>query len=230
MIAWQSALAVGNYANNTVPLTQNGDLSVAGKTTITGNVGIGCLPAEQRKFKVEGDTYLNGSILAGGSLSPDGDGLKNGWKYDLGSQNHRWYSLWAMQSSIKTGDVNEKYLIEGNPEDGDVLMISGKDTMKVCDQPNSIRVGGVFRAEDGGVMMNDGQENGRRVALLGKYNVKVDASFGPVTYGDLLVSSPTPGFAMKAPDNPKAGTIIGKALDNMNEGSKGKIMVLVTLQ
>jgi len=67
------------------------------------------------------------------------------------------------------------------------------------------------------------------VVTLGSYKqVKVDASYGPIRPGDILVSSPTPGYAMKS-DSPKTGTVIGKALSSLETG-KGKIPIMVMLQ
>ena len=58
--------------------------------------------------------------------------------------------------------------------------------------------------------------------------VKVDASYAPIQVGDLLTTSDTPGYAMKAAD-PKVGTIIGKALAPLESG-QGVIPVFITLQ
>jgi hypothetical protein len=58
--------------------------------------------------------------------------------------------------------------------------------------------------------------------------IKVDASYGPIQPGDLLVSSPTPGHAMRAAD-PGVGTVAGKALGALDEGT-GAIAVMITLQ
>jgi len=66
------------------------------------------------------------------------------------------------------------------------------------------------------------------VAVVGIVPTKVSAENGPIRPGDLLVTSDTPGHAMRA-DDPKAGTILGKALGSQNEGT-GVIRVLVTLQ
>jgi hypothetical protein len=67
------------------------------------------------------------------------------------------------------------------------------------------------------------------VVTLGAYQaIKVDASYGAVVPGDLLVSSPNPGYAMKA-SNPQVGSVIGKALAGLPEGA-GVIPVLITLQ
>jgi hypothetical protein len=66
--------------------------------------------------------------------------------------------------------------------------------------------------------------------LLGKVYCKVDAQYSPVEVGDLLTTSPTPGYAMKAGDPVKAlGAMIGKALRPLSEG-QGLIPILIALQ
>ncbi len=66
------------------------------------------------------------------------------------------------------------------------------------------------------------------IVTLGAFEaIKVDASYGAIQPGDLLVSSPNPGYAMKG-TNPGVGTVIGKALGALAEGT-GTIPVLVTL-
>jgi hypothetical protein len=66
------------------------------------------------------------------------------------------------------------------------------------------------------------------VALSGTVACKVDAGYGAIEAGDLLVASPTPGHAMKA-DGPAAGTILGKAMGMLDAGT-GTIKVLVMLR
>ena len=66
------------------------------------------------------------------------------------------------------------------------------------------------------------------VVTFGAYKkIKVDASYASIKAGDLLTSSATPGYAMKAGDA-KYGTIIGKALAPLATGT-GEIPVFVTL-
>ncbi len=51
-----------------------------------------------------------------------------------------------------------------------------------------------------------------------------------IAAGDLLVSSSTPGHAMKGTDRSRMlGAVVGKALEPLREGN-GVIQVLVTLQ
>lgn len=66
------------------------------------------------------------------------------------------------------------------------------------------------------------------IVTMGAYKViRVDASYGAIQPGDLLVASPNPGYAMKA-SNPQPGTIIGKALAPWVSGT-GAIPVFITL-
>ncbi|UCF80833.1 MAG: hypothetical protein JSV08_10100 [Acidobacteriota bacterium] len=66
------------------------------------------------------------------------------------------------------------------------------------------------------------------VALSGTVACKVDAGYGAVEAGDLLVASPTPGHAMKAL-SPVPGTILGKAMGTLGAGT-GTVKVLVMLR
>lgn len=71
-------------------------------------------------------------------------------------------------------------------------------------------------------------EPGRLAAVvtLGSFKfMKVDASFASVTPGSLLVSSPNPGYAMRA-TRPEIGTVVGKALGSLSGGT-GLVPVLI---
>jgi hypothetical protein len=69
------------------------------------------------------------------------------------------------------------------------------------------------------------------VALAGRVYCNVDATNEAVRAGDLLTTSSTPGHAMKVADHGKAqGAILGKAMENLEQGKKRQILVLVTLQ
>jgi hypothetical protein len=75
------------------------------------------------------------------------------------------------------------------------------------------------------------------VVTLGSFKmVKVDASLGAIRTGDLLTTSTTPGYAMKAApvvvngvEIYRTGTILGKALEPLDKGT-GIIKVFVTLR
>lgn len=101
--------------------------------------------------------------------------------------------------------------------------------------PYDTRVAGVVSARPGLLLGEDG-ENKVKVAHSGRVKVKVDAHYGAISTGDLLVSSPTPGHAMRsepidvgAAKLHRPGTLIGKALEPLENG-QGEILVLLTLQ
>jgi hypothetical protein len=69
------------------------------------------------------------------------------------------------------------------------------------------------------------------VALAGRVYCNVDATESAVEPGDLLTTSAIPGYAMKVTDYELAqGAILGKAMERLEEGERGQILVLVTLQ
>jgi hypothetical protein len=68
-----------------------------------------------------------------------------------------------------------------------------------------------------------------RLALNGRVPVKATTENGAIRPGDLLVASSTAGRAMRAPVNPRAGTVIGKAMQPLDRGS-GEIEMLVMLR
>jgi hypothetical protein len=64
------------------------------------------------------------------------------------------------------------------------------------------------------------------VAVAGTVPCRVDADYGWIEAGDLLVVSPTPGHAMRA-DSHVPGTVLGKALESLHKG-QGTIRILLT--
>jgi hypothetical protein len=83
---------------------------------------------------------------------------------------------------------------------------------------------GLLRIE--GAILPGGYGN---VVTLGAFRaLKVDARFGAIHAGDLLVASPEPGFAMADPD-PRVGTVVGKALASWSQG-QGEIAVMVGIR
>jgi hypothetical protein len=97
------------------------------------------------------------------------------------------------------------------------------------------RVAGVVSAKPG-LLLGEGGEDMAKVAHSGRVKVKVDAAYGAIAVGDLLVTSPNPGHAMRSEPVTvggtaihRPGTLIGKALESLHEG-EGEILVLLTLQ
>jgi len=120
-------------------------------------------------------------------------------------------------------------------EPGTVMVVGEEGVLHACQSAYDKRVAGVVTGggEDGRGIVLDKQysQNPRQpLALLGKVHCKVDSQHGSIEVGDLLTTSPTQGYAMKASDPLKAfGAVIGKALRPLQEG-QGLIPILIALQ
>jgi hypothetical protein len=105
--------------------------------------------------------------------------------------------------------------------------------LRVSSQPYDSRVAGIVAGANdlGSGVKLGGSQFDHNVALAGRVYCNVDATADGVEPGDLLTTSGTPGHAMKAQDRARAaGAILGKALERLPMGSKGRILVLVSLQ
>ena len=119
---------------------------------------------------------------------------------------------------------------------GDLLVVdpSGKRQLTLSTQPYSTLVAGIYSTKPGVLAtehsMNEPANNEIPLAIVGIVPCKVTAENGPITAGDLLVSSSVPGHAMKGTDRSRMlGAVVGKALEPLPAGT-GVIEVLVTLQ
>ena len=172
-----------------------------------GNVGIGTVNPS-KKLTVRGNLLLE-SVSTGDPVAEFGEGLDYAEGFDL-----------SEKAGIKPGTV--LVIDSDNP---------GKLT--ISSSPYDSRVAGIAAGANGlgsGVRLGVGQFD-CDVALAGRVYCNVDASGGAIEPGDLLTTSSTPGFAMKVKDRQSAqGAILGKAMQRFDQGARGQILVLVTLQ
>jgi hypothetical protein len=134
-------------------------------------------------------------------------------------------------------DYAEGFDVSGTekPSPGSVLIIDpdnpGKLTLSRC--AYDTKVAGIVAGANGlgsGVRLGADQFD-NDVALAGRVFCKVDATHTAIKTGDLLTTADLPGHAMKAGDYARAqGAILGKAMQDLEKGERGEILVLVTLQ
>jgi len=189
-----------------------------------GNVGIGTT-APGQKLEVSGNAMVDGALIVG-----------NGGIYFPGNSTPQAQPY----TGVTCGDYAESVDVAGDRksyEPGDVLVIgaeSGSDVLKSA-EPYSTLVGGIYSTKPGTVgrrQTTDYKSSKTEVpmAMVGIVPTKVSAENGPIKRGDLMVTSSTPGYAMKGTDRSRMlGAVVGKALGSLNSGT-GVIEVLVTLQ
>jgi len=138
-------------------------------------------------------------------------------------------------------DVAEFFDITGTVssyEAGDVLVIAAdKDrTVEKSATPYSTLVAGVYATKPGVLLTEKNAEqnslnNMVPMGVIGVIPTKVCLEGGAIKRGDMLVTSSTPGVAMKADlDKVKVGQVLGKALQDYSETGIGKINVLVSVK
>jgi hypothetical protein len=127
-------------------------------------------------------------------------------------------------------DVAEWAPVSERVEPGDVLELDATHpgSYRLAQTPCSLVVAGVVSTEPGVVLGGAGSEGTALLALSGIVPVKVTNEGGPIQPGDLLVSSSTPGYAMRwAGPGPCPCALVGKALEPMAD-ERGMILVLLT--
>jgi hypothetical protein len=118
---------------------------------------------------------------------------------------------------------------------GTVLIIDEENPgkLKMSEQGYDTRVAGIVAGANSlgsGVRLGAGEFD-HDVALAGRVYCNVDATEYGIKPGDLLTTSNSAGYAMKAADQGRSqGAILGKAMESLEKGKKGQILVLVTLQ
>jgi hypothetical protein len=174
---------------------------------------------------------------AGGNILVGGIGQPASWVFRVDGTG-RVYADGGFQpggadfaeSMAATGD-RSKYAA------GDLLVIDPGASRHVAlaEQPYSTLVAGIYSTRPGMLgttrkMDESAPGNEVPLAVVGIVPCKVTAENGPIQTGDLLVTSSTPGHAMKGTDRSRMlGAVVGKALEPMPKGT-GVIQVLVTLQ
>jgi hypothetical protein len=176
--------------------------NVAGGDIIRGGVN----QPEITVFRVDG----NGTVHANGGFRPFGADFAE---------------------SVAVKDGAEHYA------PGDLLVIdaSGERRLSLSQTRYSTLVAGIYSTQPGVVAsqhrVDEALPNDEvPLAVIGIVPCKVTAENGPIAAGDLLVTSSTPGHAMKGTDRSRMlGAVVGKALQPLEKGT-GVIQVLVTLQ
>lgn len=196
----EGGLYVRTFANTDVFTVDIGTAAVhaSGDVTVAGSI------------TASGITVTNGLSLTTPSITKSGTSGTG----DIGQSGNRFGTIYGttfdgIATAARYADLAENYKADANYEPGTVLVFGGKEEVTASTFFMDKRVAGVVSTNPAH-LMNSMQEGGTPVALVGRVPCKV---VGVIKKGDLLVTSAIKGVATVS-DDPKMGTVIGKALEN----------------
>jgi hypothetical protein len=226
--------------NPTFPFEVNGDTRLGSSTQ--GALLVRNLGASAAVLR---PAVANGSLLISddSELATRGLTIRNGGSVGIGIALPQ-AALHVAGNVIVDGNIGAKYQdvaewvdADAPLEPGTIVTIDVDATNRVTSSSGSYdqAIAGAISAQPG-LVLGEAGEGRVLVAQSGRVRVKVDASFGAIKPGDLLVTSPTKGHAMKSVpvdiggfQMHRPGTVLGKALEGLAEG-QGDILALLTLQ
>ncbi len=131
----------------------------------------------------------------------------------------------AVNYGTSGADFGERMLVEENTEPGDIVgIVSGHNSKAIT----GAKLLGVV-SDTTGFTGNDNDNLDKSkypiVGMLGQIRTKVSTENGPISSGDYLTSSSTPGVAMKAT---KPGAVVGKALEPFSGEGVARILAAVS--
>jgi hypothetical protein len=145
---------------------------------------------------------------------------------NIGNATNYFNTVHAKATTAQYADVAELYTADAPYGEGTVLIFGGEQEVTINTSSHSSAVAGVVSANPSH-LMNAGLKSTHvvAVALLGRLHCNVR---GPISKGDLLVTSDMPGVAEKL-DTTKyqPGCVIGKSLENYVSDKVARIEIAV---
>ena len=171
---------------------------------------------------------INADITVAGDIVPNTNAPTDSGQM-LGLSTRRWNTVYAttfngVATEALYADLAENYLGDSKYEPGTVLVFGGEQEVTITTIKGDRRVAGVVTTNPAHLMNSHLKgEYVVGVALQGRVPCKV---LGKVSKGDLLVTSGISGYAI-VDNDPRVGTVIGKAVADKLDDGKGVVEVVV---
>jgi len=170
-----------------------------------------------------GNTSFPGTVSASFNGNIQTTSITTGAGATAGSITGNWSLTTGSRMQATYADLAEYYEGDREYEIGTVLVFGGDKEVTESSTHRTTRVAGVV-SDQSAYIMNAGCPGIKIcVALQGRVPVKV---IGTVAKGDMLVASSIPGYAV-VDNDPKVGTVIGKAVGTKADSDRGMVEAVV---
>ena len=206
-----SLTSVGTLSSLSVTGNVNsGNLRTAGLVSATGAITGAAITGTSL-------TVSTGNVTLGNIVNAGANGVGN-----IGSASTYFNTVFAKSTSAQYADLAEKYTADAEYAPGTVVAFGGNAEVTLANEAGSTRIAGVISTNPSYTMNATlDAQHVAVVALQGRVPCRV---IGPVRKGDMMIAA---GNGVACVDNAaRAGTIIGKALENF-DGVEGTIEVVV---
>ena len=224
-------VANSSFAGSAAKLTNARAIAISGAVTGTinfdgsANVTIPTVVNHNHDadyVDIDGDTMTG--TLTTRALTPS-----TNTTYAIGGSSSRYTTVYAqvfdgVATSARFADLAENYASDETYEPGTVIMFGGEKEVTLANEFMTTKIAGVVSTNPAHLMNAEMEgDNVVAVALQGRVPCKV---VGKIDKGDMIVASDYPGVGV-AMNDPKLGSVIGKALQDYNSTDIGTIEVVV---
>lgn len=157
------------------------------------------------------------TITTGSIVNSNANGVGN-----IGSSSNYFNTVFAKATSAQYADLAEVYESDVDYPPATVVVFGGIKEVTISTVAGDTRVAGIV-STDPAFTMNTGAE-GVMVALTGRVPCRVQ---GPVSKGDVLITSDIPGTAQRIGQQWQPGCVIGKSLQDIEDDTCQIIEVAV---
>lgn len=237
-VTYQDTDGTLDFNVNDPTITLTGDVAGSGVLSNLADLTISCTVQDDSHNHIISNidglqtelTALDGrldSLETGtfGALSTETVRPKANLTYDLGSSSLRWNNVYAITFNgtavaAQYADLAERYESDSEYPHGTIVKLGGTKEITATREENDAQVLGVI-SQNPAYIMNDGAGPSNEwlpVAMTGRVPVKIE---GPVTKGQRIVTSNTPGVGKAVNDDEIVSllTVVGRALTSNSDSN-----------
>lgn len=190
--------------------------AVSANTTVTAGTGVNVTTGDV-------NVTTGNVVMSSATSTITVRNLTTGSSATAGTVTGNWSLTSGSRFEATYADLAEYYEADTEYDVGTVMILGGSKEVTQSTEHCTTKIVGVVSNSAAFTMNQDCPGIAACIALVGRVPVKV---IGTVDKGDMLVASAIPGYAI-VDNNPKLGSVIGKAIESKADADKGFVEIVV---